>query len=90
MNRFEDEATDSEGTREGDPGPGQIGLPGLEYSLGCGSLKVSIETQNLNHARYLYDQLVPLTPILMALSAASPIYKGQLTNQDHRWDVFAR
>ena len=43
MNRFEDEATDTEGTREGDPGPGQIGLPGLEYSLGCGSLQVSIE-----------------------------------------------
>ena len=26
----------------------------------------------------------------MALSAASPIYKGQITDQDHRWDVFTR
>ena len=42
--RFEDEATDTEGIREGDPGPGQIGLSGLEYSLGCGNLQVSLET----------------------------------------------
>ena len=34
--------------------------------------------------------LVPLVPIFAALSAASPIYRGQLATHDHSWPVFER
>ena len=34
--------------------------------------------------------LVPFMPILIALSANSPIYKGQLSDHDHSHEVFAR
>ena len=34
--------------------------------------------------------LVPITPILIALSAASPFAKNQLSDHEHRWDIFER
>ena len=37
--------------------------------------------------RYLYDQLGALAPILLALTAATPIYKGHLSDVDVRWSV---
>ena len=36
-------------------------------------------------ARWLYDQLIPLGPIMLALTAATPIFKGYLTDVDVRW-----
>ncbi|VDM81447.1 unnamed protein product, partial [Strongylus vulgaris] len=32
-------------------------------------------TVNVDEARWLYDQLTPITPILLALSAATPIFR---------------
>ncbi|CRG86160.1 glutamate--cysteine ligase catalytic subunit [Talaromyces islandicus] len=40
--------------------------------------------------RKLYDQLSPLGPILLALTAATPIYKGFLVDTDVRWNQISR
>lgn len=48
---------------------------------------MTFEAQTLNHSRYLYDQLLPFGPILAALSASAPIYKGKLADIDMRWKV---
>ena len=61
---------------------------GFPYAISTGKLEISVEAQNLNHARFLYDMLVPLTPILIALSAASPIYQGHFADVDHSFDIF--
>jgi len=37
----------------------------------------------------MYDQLGVLAPIMMALTAASPIFRGRLADTDARWDVIA-
>lgn len=34
--------------------------------------------------------LLPLTPILAALSASAPIYKGKLADIDMRWTVISQ
>ncbi len=65
-------------------------MTNLGHALGGGSLKVSLEAQNLTHARYIHDMLIPFVPVLIALSASSPVYKGQLSEHDHGQDVFAR
>lgn len=44
---------------------------------------------NITEARILYDQLTPLCPIMLALSAASPVYRGYLTESDCRWNVIS-
>jgi hypothetical protein len=41
----------------------------------------------MNHARYLHDMLMPFTGIMAALSAAGPIQKGKLSDNDMRWTV---
>jgi glutamate--cysteine ligase catalytic subunit len=49
-----------------------------------------METQTINHARYLHDILLPFTPILAALSASAPLYKGKVSDIDMRWTVISQ
>jgi len=55
--------------------------------MGNCCLQVTFETTSINHARYLYDALIPFTPIFSALSQASPIFKGKLSDYDFRWET---
>lgn len=41
----------------------------------------------MSHARYLYDMLIPFTPVFSALSQATPIFKGKLSDYDFRWET---
>lgn len=52
---------------------------------GCCSLQVTVQTYDVKQARYLYDQLLPLGPVMLALTAANPIAKGFLCQTDVRW-----
>jgi len=51
---------------------------------GCG-LQATFSAHNLQEACQLHDQLIPLGPLMLALSAATPIYKGRLVTTDTRW-----
>lgn len=48
--------------------------------MGCSCLQMTFQAQSIEEARHLYDQLTPLTPIMLALSAASPIWRGYLSD----------
>ncbi|CAM9803100.1 unnamed protein product, partial [Ectocarpus fasciculatus] len=37
----------------------------------------------------MYDQLAVLSPVMLALTAATPILKGRLVDTDVRWDTIA-
>lgn len=37
----------------------------------------------------MYDQFAVLAPIMLAMTAASPIFKGRLSDVDGRWNVIA-
>ena len=54
----------------------------------CG-LQVTMQARNLDQARMLYDQLIPMTPVLLALTAGTPTFKGYLSDTDTRWAVMA-
>lgn len=49
-------------------------------------LQVTMQAQNIDEARTLHDQLSPLGPIMLALTAATPVYKGFLADTDVRWN----
>ncbi|UKK01542.2 glutamate--cysteine ligase [Theileria orientalis] len=49
------------------------------------SIQVTFSCCNLEEARYLYDQLLVLSPIFLSLSAATVAFNGILTNYDTRW-----
>jgi len=57
--------------------------------MGCCCLQVTFQARDVTESRRIYDQLVPFAPIMLALTAAAPIYKGQLADIDVRWNVIA-
>ena len=58
----------------------------LAFGPTCCGLQVTFQAKNLSEARTLHDQLVPLGPIIMALTAATPFFRGYLTDTDVRWN----
>lgn len=53
---------------------------------GC-SLQVTMQLQDIGEARRLHDQLIPLAPIMLALTAATTIWDGVLADSDVRWNL---
>uniref|UniRef100_A0A674D237 Glutamate--cysteine ligase n=1 Tax=Salmo trutta TaxID=8032 RepID=A0A674D237_SALTR len=53
------------------------------------SKQVTFQACSIEEARYLYDQLATFCPIMMALSAASPFYRGYVSDIDCRWGVIS-
>lgn len=84
---FRDENTDCEQVTEREPHPGEIYMDAMHFGMGCACLQITYESENINHARFLYDMLLPWTPIMSVLSATTPIFKGQLSDHDFRWEV---
>lgn len=60
------------------------------FGMGCCCLQVTFQATSLNEAVHLYDQLNPICPIAMALSASSPIQRGYLIDYDCRWSVISQ
>ncbi|XP_037081678.1 glutamate--cysteine ligase catalytic subunit-like [Pollicipes pollicipes] len=69
--------------------PDHVYMDAMAFGMGCCCLQITFQAENLLEARRLYDQLNPLCPILLALTAASPIHRGMLLATDCRWDVIA-
>lgn len=69
--------------------PDVVLLDAMGFGMGCCCLQLTFQACNITEARRLYDQLAPLCPIMLALTAASPIYRGYLTESDCRWNVIS-
>jgi Glutamate-cysteine ligase len=52
-------------------------------------LQVTFQGRDIDESRFMYDQLAILSPIMLALSAATPILHGRLVDTDVRWAVIA-
>ncbi|KAJ5794355.1 Glutamate-cysteine ligase catalytic subunit [Penicillium paradoxum] len=63
-------------------------LSDLEIGIGCCSLQTTFQASSESEARWLHDQLIPLAPIFLAMTAAVPIWKGYLVDTDIRWQRF--
>jgi glutamate--cysteine ligase catalytic subunit len=64
-----------------------IHMDAMAFGMGCCCLQVTFQASDVMESRYLYDQLAPLAPIMLALTAATPILKGRLAGTDVRWKV---
>ncbi|KAL1919721.1 uncharacterized protein VTP21DRAFT_1652 [Calcarisporiella thermophila] len=69
--------------------PDHIYMDAMCFGMGCCCLQITFQACNIDEARRLYDQLAPLGPIMLALTAAAPIYRGYLADVDCRWNVIA-
>lgn len=86
---FKDTNTNLSPTPE-EPFPGYVYMDAMAFGMGNCCLQVTLGACCMNSATYLYDQYLPFTPILLALSSACPVYKGKLTNYDNRFDLIVQ
>ncbi|KAG8729169.1 hypothetical protein FRC12_021211, partial [Ceratobasidium sp. 428] len=75
--------------RDGAAKPDHIYMDAMGFGMGCCCLQITFQASNVSEARTVYDALVPVAPILMALTASSPAYRGYLSDIDCRWDVIS-
>ncbi|KAH7888688.1 glutamate-cysteine ligase-domain-containing protein [Phlebopus sp. FC_14] len=66
-----------------------IYMDAMGFGMGCCCLQLTFQSCSVDEARRMYDALVPVGPIMLALTAASPIWRGYLADVDCRWNVIA-
>ena len=64
-------------------------MDAMGFGMGCCCLQITFQAKNVEEARTLYDQLAPVGPVMLALTAAAPVFKGFLADVDVRWDVIS-
>lgn len=69
--------------------PDHIYLDAMGFGMGCSCLQITFQACSLSEARYLFDQLAVVAPIMLALSAGSPVFRGYLSKIDCRWSTIA-
>ncbi|KAL6711414.1 glutamate--cysteine ligase [Coniothyrium glycines] len=67
-----------------------IHMDAMAFGMGSCCLQITFQAKNIEEGRKMYDQLSPVGPILLALTAATPIYKGFLADTDVRWNQISR
>lgn len=72
--------------RNGAAKPNHIYMDAMAFGMGSCCLQITFQAKNIAEGRKMYDQLSPLGPILLALTAATPVYKGMLADTDVRWN----
>lgn len=51
---------------------------------------MTFQTRSIGEARHLYDHLAVFSPIMLALTAASPFFRGRVADIDARWTVISQ
>lgn len=69
--------------------PDHVYMDAMGFGMGLCCLQLTFQAHSMSEARDLYDQLAPLCPIMLALTAASPAHRGYLVDTDCRWDIIA-
>ena len=64
-------------------------MDAMGFGMGMSCLQLTFQACNLKEAVCLYDQLAPLCPIMLAITAANPISRGFLAATDCRWDTIS-
>ena len=65
-------------------------MDAMGFGMGCCCLQITMQCKNEIESRFLHDQLAIFAPYYLALSAATPIFKGTLVNTDTRWDAISQ
>ena len=56
-------------------------MDSMAFGMGMCCLQMTFQCCNIEEARMFYDQLAVLAPIMLALSANAPIFRGFLADQ---------
>ncbi|KAK3886936.1 hypothetical protein Pcinc_008945 [Petrolisthes cinctipes] len=84
LSQYGDDGSSAEQAKED-----HIYMDAMGFGMGCSCLQMTFQACNINEARVLYDHLTPICPVMLALTAATPIFRGYLADVDCRWDAVA-
>lgn len=84
LSAYGDDGSSAEAAKED-----HVYLDAMGFGMGLCCLQLTFQASNISEAVELYDQLAPLCPILLALTAASPCHRGFLVDTDCRWDIIS-
>ena len=70
--------------------PGHVYMDAMAFGMGSSCVQCTFQCCNIDEARLFYDAMVPLAPIMLALTANCPIVRGFLADRDCRWDIIAQ
>ena len=66
-----------------------IHMDAMAFGMGCCCLQITFQAKDMDESRFMYDQLAVMAPIMMALTASTPILKGRLADTDARWGIIS-
>lgn len=65
--------------------PPEVHGDAMAFGMGSCCLQVTFQARDVNESRFLTDQLAVLAPIMLALTAGTPVFRGRLVDTDVRW-----
>lgn len=86
----EGESESQEEEKPSDESEPCVDMDAMGFGMGCCCLQVTFQARDIDESRFMYDQLAIFSPIMLALSAATPALRGRLVNTDVRWDVISK
>ncbi|KNC74969.1 glutamate-cysteine ligase catalytic subunit, partial [Sphaeroforma arctica JP610] len=69
--------------------PDTIYMDAMCFGMGCCCVQVTFQACSVEEGRYLYDMLTPVSPIMLAMTAGAPVFRGLLADVDCRWNVIS-
>ena len=66
-----------------------IHMDAMAFGMGCCCLQITFQATDVEESRFLFDQLAVMAPIMMALTASTPVLKGRLADTDCRWGIIS-
>lgn len=66
-----------------------IHMDAMAFGMGCCCLQITFQAKDLDESRFIYDQLAVLSPLMMALTASTPLLKGRIADTDCRWGIIS-
>lgn len=66
-----------------------IHMDAMAFGMGMCCLQITFQATDMDESRFLFDQLAVMAPIMMALTASTPVLKGRLADTDCRWGIIS-
>jgi len=66
-----------------------IHMDAMAFGMGCCCLQITFQATDMDESRFLFDQLAVMAPIMMALTASTPVLRGRLADTDCRWGIIS-
>lgn len=66
-----------------------VHMDAMAFGMGCCCLQITFQAKDMDESRFMFDQLAVMAPIMMALTASTPVLRGKILDTDCRWGIIS-